>query len=109
VRKGAVGFLSKEEKAERIVGTINLALQARLSLPQSLAHIEPLEAQRQLTLRQYEVLLLLCQGLSNKLIASQLTLSHNTVRRRVQDILALFQVASRAEAVCVARNQGLVS
>jgi DNA-binding NarL/FixJ family response regulator len=106
---GAVGFLSKAEKAEKIVETIKLALQGRLSSPQSSVPVEPLEQQRQLTPRQYEVLALLCQGLSNKLIAQQLSLSHNTVRRHVQDILALFQVTSRAEAMYVARNQGLVN
>jgi DNA-binding NarL/FixJ family response regulator len=106
---GAAGFLSKAEKAEKIVETINLALQGRLSTPQSSAHADPVEQQRQLTPRQYEVLALLCQGLSNKLIAQQLSLSHNTVRRHVQDILALFQVTSRAEAMYVARNQGLVN
>jgi DNA-binding NarL/FixJ family response regulator len=61
-----------------------------------------------LTPRQCEVLDLLHKGLSNKQIARQLSLSDNTVRRHVQDILEYFQVASRAEAVFAARNQGLL-
>jgi len=62
-----------------------------------------------MTPRQCEVLNLLHQGLSNKLIARQLSLSDNTVRRHVQDILEFFQVGSRAEAVFAARSQGLVN
>jgi DNA-binding NarL/FixJ family response regulator len=54
------------------------------------------------------VLDLLHQGLSNKLIARQLSLSENTVRKHVQDILEFFGVASRAEAVFAARSQRLV-
>ena len=48
------------------------------------------------------------RGLPNKLIARQLELSENTVRRHVQDILAFFEVGSRAEAVFIARQRGLV-
>lgn len=45
-----------------------------------------------LTPRQCEMLELLCGGLSNKLIARELKLSDNTVRRHVQDILSYFGV-----------------
>jgi DNA-binding NarL/FixJ family response regulator len=65
-------------------------------------------AQRRPTPRQTDVLVLLNEGLSNKLIARQLSLSENTVRRHVQDILELFGVVSRAEAVFCARSRGLI-
>ncbi len=48
------------------------------------------------------------QGMSNKLVARQLELSENTVRRHVQDILQYFQVESRLEAVAAAQRRGLV-
>lgn len=103
--RGASGFVSKAETAEKIVASVNLALRGELSALTPSAHGA---AQRCLTPRQLEVLDLLHQGLSNKLIARQLDLSDNTVRRHVQAILEFFGVASRAEAVFAARSQRLI-
>jgi DNA-binding NarL/FixJ family response regulator len=103
--RGAAGFVSKAETAEKIVKAIHLVLRGHFS---GLSPATNSTDQRHLTPRQCEVLNLLHQGLSNKLIARQLALSDNTVRRHVQDILEFFGVASRAEAVCAARSQRLV-
>lgn len=103
--RGAVGFVSKSATAEEIVAAVNAALQGQSALPSS----PPAMPRQGLTPRQCEVLDLLHRGLSNKLIARQLALSDNTVRRHVQDILEYFGVASRAEATYEARRQGLVS
>lgn len=103
--RGAAGFVSKAETAEKIVASIQQALRDGHSgtLPALLD-----APQRHLTPRQCEVLDLLHQGLSNKLIARQLSLSENTVRKHVQDILEFFGVVSRAEAVFAARSQRMV-
>lgn len=101
--RGAAGFVSKAETAEKIVDTIDLVLRGHSPGPAATA-AGP--AQPRLTPRQCEVLDLLHQGLSNKLIARQLSLSNNTVRRHVQDILEFYGVSSRAEAVFAARRQG---
>ena len=61
-----------------------------------------------LTPRQCDVLELLCEGLSNKLIAKRLVLSENTVRWHVQAILETLKVSSRSEAAFAARQLGLV-
>ncbi|MDD5056356.1 MAG: response regulator transcription factor [Sideroxydans sp.] len=107
--RGAAGFISKAETAERIVEAINLVLRGHFSGKFSgLSPEANRTSQRRLTPRQCEVLNLLHQGLSNKLIARQLELSDNTVRRHVQDILEYLHVSSRAEAVFAARNQGLI-
>jgi DNA-binding NarL/FixJ family response regulator len=103
--RGAAGFISKAETAEKIVDAIQLILRGHFS---GLSPAASSTEQRRLTPLQCEVLNLLHQGLSNKLIARQLALSDNTVRRHVQDILEFFGVVSRAEAVCAARHQGLV-
>lgn len=102
--RGATGFVSKAAAAGDIVEAIHKVF--RDSFP---GH-PPVKGgvQRRLTPRQCEVLELLHQGLSNKLIARQMSLSDNTVRRHVQDILEFFGVASRTEAVFAARCQILV-
>ena len=104
--RGAAGFVSKAEAAETIVAAVNLVLRGQFS---ELAPAASETTPRRLTPRQCEVLDLLHRGLSNKLIARQLALSDNTVRRHVQDILVFFGVASRAEAVFAARRQGLIN
>lgn len=107
IERGATEFISKSETAEKIVSLVRQALCGELIAPPQVDG--SLGAQQHLTPRQYEVLELLCQGLSNKLIARELELSENTVRGHVQAILLFFKVSSRSEASFEARRSGLVS
>ena len=103
--RGADGFIATTEPAARIVEVIRLALNDALPAP---ARSPSAGSRSSLTPRQYEVIELMHRGLPNKVIARELKLSENTVRRHVQDILAYFEVGSRAEAVFIARQRGLV-
>ena len=104
--RGAAVFISKTEAGERVGDVICQLLQgeAPTAMPDNL----PSKTQQYLTPRQCEVLDLLNQGLTNKMIAKKLSLSDNTVRRHVQDIFAFFSVTSRTEAVFAARRQRIV-
>jgi len=109
--RGAAGFVSKADTAEKIVEAINLVLNRQAPAPIDTAsgrgNSQSLPLQH-LTPRQCEVLDLLCLGKSNKLIARQLTLSENTVRVHVQAVMGFLQVSSRSEAVFEARRRGLI-
>ncbi|KQM61915.1 MULTISPECIES: response regulator transcription factor [unclassified Sphingomonas] len=61
-----------------------------------------------LTPRQNEVLDLLVQGLSNKMIGRRLGLSEHTVRGHVQALLATLGASSRSQAAFAARRLGLL-
>jgi DNA-binding NarL/FixJ family response regulator len=108
--RGAIGFISKADTAEKIVAVVEHILRG-----ESLASAdqgdgdEAGDSPAPLTPRQCEVLDLLCQGLSNKLIARRLNLSEHTVRGHVQGILRFLQVSSRSEATFAARQRGLVA
>ncbi|KTT35592.1 response regulator [Pseudomonas rhizoryzae] len=103
VRRGALEFISKTEQPERLLQKIRVLLDGDLPEGPVLASDRP-----RLTPRQIEVLELLSQGLSNKLIGRRLELSEHTVRGHVQALLAALRVASRTEAIYTARRLGLL-
>ena len=61
-----------------------------------------------LTLRDLEILALLVRGLSKTEIGVELGISPATTEAHVGTILSKLQVSSRAEAISVAMEQGLV-
>lgn len=109
--RGATAFVTKAETAKKILSIVHQIINQKnhintlekFSVPTSNSSLE-----NQLTARQYEVLDLLCKGLSNKLIARELGCAENTVRGHVQAILLFFNVASRSEAVYAAKQQGVI-
>lgn len=110
--RGAADFVSKSNTAKTIVDAVNIALNRQIS-PVFEYNSNDNPAQPKLPLhltpRQLEVLDMLGRGMSNKIIARQLTLSENTVRVHVQAILESMHVSSRSEAVFSARRLGLIS
>jgi DNA-binding NarL/FixJ family response regulator len=105
--RGAGGFVSKANTAEKIVDEINLALKRYIPTA-TVCNNSQAQPQQHLTPRQGEVLDLLYRGMSNKLIARKMDLSENTVRVHVQAIFAFLGVSSRAEAMIAAQRVGLV-
>ena len=103
--RGAAAFVSKAETADKIIAVIEQTLgHSRKTAPQPIE-----EASRpRLTPRQCEVLDLLCEGLSNKVIAKRMDLSEFTVRGHVQAVLSLLGVQSRSQATFAARRAGLI-
>ena len=62
-----------------------------------------------LTRREREVLALLAEGLSNKLICRRLNIAPSTVKIHVARILAELGASTRLQAVIVAQRLGLLS
>lgn len=102
--RGAVGFLSKTENPERLLQNVQVLLRDGAASVEVTGTKNPAS----LTPRQLEVLDLLSQGLSNKMIGRRLSLSEHTVRGHVQATLAALSASSRSEAVFVARRQGII-
>ncbi|OYT90969.1 MAG: DNA-binding response regulator [Burkholderiales bacterium PBB3] len=108
---GAAAFVSKADTAEKIIQVVRLHLaepltQQSANPAKSTKLAEPTHAR--LTPRQCEVLDLLCEGLSNKVIARRMNLSEFTVRGHVQAVLGLLGVNSRSQATFAARSIGLI-
>jgi DNA-binding NarL/FixJ family response regulator len=61
-----------------------------------------------LTAREMEIVEMMAEGLSNRVIAGRLGISGHTVKFHVASILAKLRASSRTEAVMVAVRRGLV-
>jgi DNA-binding NarL/FixJ family response regulator len=118
LRAGARGYLLKEAGAEEIVRAVRAVARGEAVFGARVADkvlrffaaaagapraAVPFPA---LTDREREVLDLVAQGCDNVTIGRRLFLSPKTVRNHVSACLQKLQVASRAEAVAVARDAG---
>lgn len=88
-----------------IVGILILAFDVAHSAPKSLA----VPRAPRLTPRQAQVLDLIAAGFSTSEIAMELTLSIETVRNYIRNLLRELQVHTRVEAIAAARRHGLLS
>lgn len=95
--EGACAFLSKAQSPPQMLDVIRGALASHATL-----------APLVLSDRQLQVLELLAQGMSNRMIGQRLFLSEHTIRWHVQGLLEALRASSRTEAVFLARRQGLI-
>jgi two-component system, NarL family, response regulator LiaR len=113
LRAGAISYLLKTISAGDLAAAIRAAAAGQATLaPEAtqalLRQAGPPGIGHDLTDRERQVLALLVQGLSNAEIAAQLVVSESTAKFHVSNILAKLQAGSRAEAVAVALQSGLV-
>jgi DNA-binding NarL/FixJ family response regulator len=118
LRAGARGYLLKEAGAAEITRAVRAAARGEavfgprvadrvLAFFASAGRAVAAVPFPQLTDREREVLALVAEGADNATIARRLVLSDKTVRNHVSACLTKLQVATRAEAVAVARDAGL--
>lgn len=106
--RGARGFVSKAESPEVLCAALRRVLRGSTAAADGPQTAFRPAAQEALTARQREVLWLLAEGKSNKVIARQLDMSENTVRNHVAAILDRLDVDNRLEAATAARRLGLL-
>lgn len=112
---GAIGYLLKDISADDLAQAIRAAYSDRATLSPEAAQALVKNANQQpppifdLTKREYEVLVLMVEGLNNKQIAKKLTVSPSTIKSHVSNILAKFEVTSRTEAVTLALRNRIIS
>ena len=105
---GASGLLSKSESAARIRESIDTILAGGLWVPEGVSldgqdeQTEVLARLATLTPQQIRVLMMLSDGLMNKQIAYELSISEATVKAHVSAILQKLSVDSRTQAVIAA-------
>lgn len=128
MRDGACGYLLKETELEDIVSAIQTAASDNQLIDRSLLN-EALQGQdtsgqqqptttsqneeafvllEPLSEREYDVLRLMTDGMSNAEIAAKLNVSVSTVKTHVKHILHKMNVADRTQAALMAVRNGLV-
>ncbi len=118
---GALGFIPKTEGRGVLLNALRLVLAGGVYIPANVlapaspqpapvaAPVQgpkPTPADLGLTERQLEVLALIMQGKSNKLICRSLGLAEPTVKNHVSAILKALEVSNRTEAVLLVTSYG---
>lgn len=123
IRRGAAGYLLKDAMTAEVVATIRqvvdgqLAVDGRL-LREALAFQADQPPARDtardradayaLTPREHDVLTLVAEGMTNKEIGGQLSITEDTVKKHVQNIIWKLRAADRTQAAILAYRLGLI-
>lgn len=117
---GAVGYCLKDIEPDRLCATIKSVCQGELWLDATIAGkvlnqyakgntpVKSEPESESLSPRELEVLALLVEGLSNRAIASRLSISLSTVKTHVANILTKLAVDDRTNAAVKAMREGLI-
>ena len=110
---GAMGFIPKSSSNDVMMNALRLVLSGGRYLPPEILTSDGTSTpptsldEVHLTDRQREVLALMIQGKSNKLICRELGLAEATVKIHVTAILRALKVTSRAQAIVAVNQLGL--
>lgn len=111
INSGASGFLPKSLDTDSLISNVKHVLSGAMAmvspLPGDKTDISSnQETKKQtLTARQKEVLKLMCQGNTNKMIARSLDLTEGTVKLHVRAILQALGASNRTQAVSYAKEK----
>ena len=126
INAGAMGFVPKSAATRVLIEVLQQVLEGNVTVPLALQSSGPPVSHALpgatgdassaaepdvalLTLRQLEVLSRVCQGKTNKQIATELGLSEKTVKAHVTAIFKVLGVVNRTQAVLVARRVGMIT
>lgn len=125
IELGAAGYIPKTSSNAVIMSAVRLVLSGGAYIPPELLNnslksqfsaleqispeFENKDNKITLTPRQIDVLKLMAQGYSNKIIAHELGLSEGTVKLHVTAILKILNVYNRTGAVVEATKRGIIS
>lgn len=120
MRLGAMGFIPKSASVQILGSALQLILDGGVYLPpaimldrpvglQTLPTATPEAALAQLGLssRPLQVMKLMAQGASNKLIARELDIAENTVKAHIATIFRALNVATRSQAIATLGRMGI--
>jgi two-component system, NarL family, response regulator DegU len=120
VKAGAMAYLLKDTAAPDLVRTITRVHRGERFIQPGVASKILFDLARQperaeeepliepLSEREIEIITLLAQGMSNRDVATHLTLAEGTVKNYVSRILSKLRAANRVQAINLARERKLI-
>jgi len=123
IRRGAAGYLLKDASTTEVISTLQSVADGQLAiaphlLREALAgddeeaatrdHARGAAEAHSVTPREHEVLRLVAQGLTNKEIGGRLSISEDTVKKHVQNLILKLRAADRTQAAITALRMGLL-
>jgi DNA-binding NarL/FixJ family response regulator len=110
---GAVGYLLKDAEPQELISGVRSAARGESPInpraaSELLAARAERPAERQLSGRERDVLMLVARGRSNKLIARELGISEKTVKAHITSIFQQLGVTDRTQAALWAQRRGWV-
>ncbi len=120
MRSGAQGYLLKSLSSEEFLANLDRLTRGELAISNQdinriveglvgLVNQPPDQPKDTLTGREAELLQLVANGLSNKAIAQHLSVSENTVKYHMRQILLKLDAQNRTEAAILATQAGLIN
>jgi DNA-binding NarL/FixJ family response regulator len=104
IQNGASGYILKRDKPQRILQAIEEVSQGGAAMNPIIAqkvldYFKPTLAKNPLTPKEQEVLKLLADGMSYKMVADQLGISYSTVNTHSKRIYEKLHISSLGEAI----------
>jgi DNA-binding NarL/FixJ family response regulator len=120
MRSGAQGYLLKSLSTEEFLASLDRLTRGELAISNQdinrivkglvgLVNQPPGPSRDTITEREAELLQLVADGLSNKAIAQNLSISENTVKYHMRQILFKLDAQNRTEAAILAVQAGLIN
>jgi DNA-binding NarL/FixJ family response regulator len=109
LKAGARGYLLKGLLRKELLETVR-AVQAgrKCILPEVAAQLADHAGEEELSTREIEILRLIAGGNSNKAIADQLSITEETVKGHVKNILSKLRANDRTHAVTIGLKRGII-
>jgi two-component system, NarL family, response regulator DegU len=116
VKAGALGYVLKDTPAEELIAVIHRVYAGERFIQPAIASklifefagVNNMSRYEPLSDRELSVLQRLAQGMSNRAIASDLSLTEGTVKNYVSAILTKLHAANRVQAVNTARQEKII-
>ena len=116
IKRGALGYLLKDEKSEVLAEAIREVSQGRAFIPphitlrmirEGIQLSSTKNADALLTQRELETLKLIVKGMSNEMIAKKMGVQEQTISAYVSIILSKLNLKNRTQAALYALKEGL--
>ena len=109
MRAGASAYLLKDTRRDELLRCIRGVHAGETYVPPAIAAKLALHIRgERLTPRELQILELMAEGVSNRIIGQKLFISEGTVKSHVKSIFEKLGVLSRTEAVALAAKRGLI-